>query len=149
RGARPRERDRDDQQGARPKPELHQVPLRRQAVGQSVGDRVRSEHDHGLEGDAREPALNRSHRDSSRWATARSSGAADVMIAGVHGRTSRRSSDAGIQPPMSLRRLALTTVAVLALMAKSAHGYTYGDTLTTIWRPLPNLPAMARPGDAF
>jgi calcineurin-like phosphoesterase family protein/flagellar hook capping protein FlgD len=32
-------------------------------------------------------------------------------------------------------------------MVSPAHGWTWGDTLTTIWRPLPNLPAIARPGD--
>src|SRR5258706_14088748 len=35
------------------------------------------------------------------------------------------------------------------LAAAPALAWTYGDTLTTIWRPLPNLPAFARPGDTF
>src|SRR5262245_64463689 len=41
------------------------------------------------------------------------------------------------------------TLLAAPCMVSPAHGWTYGDTLTTIWRPLPNLPAMARPGDAF
>jgi hypothetical protein len=40
-------------------------------------------------------------------------------------------------------------VTALLLTPAAAHAWTYGDTLTTIWRPLPNLPALARPGDAF
>lgn len=40
--------------------------------------------------------------------------------------------------------------ALPILLAPGAvHAWTYGDTLTTIWRPLPNLPAFARPGDTF
>jgi calcineurin-like phosphoesterase family protein/flagellar hook capping protein FlgD len=35
------------------------------------------------------------------------------------------------------------------IAATPARAWTYGDTLTTIWRPLPNLPAFARPGDTF
>ena len=49
---------------------------------------------------------------------------------------------------MRLRHL-LCLAVLLAVPATSAHAYTYGDTLTTIWRPLPNLPALARPGDAI
>jgi hypothetical protein len=40
-------------------------------------------------------------------------------------------------------------VLISLLVAGSAHAWSYGDTLTTIWRPLPNLPAFARPGDTF
>jgi 3',5'-cyclic AMP phosphodiesterase CpdA len=36
---------------------------------------------------------------------------------------------------------------LLSLAPAAAHAWTYGDTLTTILRPLPNLPALARPGD--
>ncbi len=50
---------------------------------------------------------------------------------------------------MRLRSLILAASAILACGAAPAAAYTYGDTLTTIWRPLPNLPALARPGDAF
>lgn len=50
---------------------------------------------------------------------------------------------------MRPRALALLLPALLALAPAAARAYTYGDTLTTIWRPLPNLPALARPGDAF
>jgi 3',5'-cyclic AMP phosphodiesterase CpdA len=51
-------------------------------------------------------------------------------------------------------RRPLTIGAALALIAfalcpAAAAAYTYGDTLTVIWRPLPNLPAFARPGDSF
>ena len=41
--------------------------------------------------------------------------------------------------------LALT----LSSAAAPAAAYTYGDTLTTIMRPLPNLPALVLPGGAF
>ena len=37
----------------------------------------------------------------------------------------------------------------ISLAPTAARAWTYGDTLTTIWRPLPNLPAFARPGDTF
>jgi hypothetical protein len=40
-------------------------------------------------------------------------------------------------------------LTVLILLPAAARAWTYGDTLTTIWRPLPNLPAIARPGDAI
>ncbi|MBI1797711.1 MAG: metallophosphoesterase [Candidatus Eisenbacteria bacterium] len=46
------------------------------------------------------------------------------------------------------RSIALATFALL-LVPAAAHAYTYGDTLTTIWRPLPNLPTIARPGDVI
>ncbi len=35
------------------------------------------------------------------------------------------------------------------LAGRDARAYTYGDTLTVIMRPLPNLPALVRPGDAL
>jgi len=60
-----------------------------------------------------------------------------------------RSPDPGAPARMRLAHLALIASAAAALSAASAHAYTYGDTLTTIWRPLPNLPALARPGDTF
>jgi hypothetical protein len=48
------------------------------------------------------------------------------------------------------QHLASFLALVIALSAVSpAHAWTYGDTLTTIWRPLPNLPAFSRPGDTF
>jgi len=49
-------------------------------------------------------------------------------------------------------RLLLPLVAVLALLAAlhgSAAAWTYGDTLTVIWKPLPNVPAILRPGDTL
>src|SRR5262245_64707450 len=50
---------------------------------------------------------------------------------------------------MRPRLLAFLASACLALATSSAFAYTYEDTLTTIWRPLPNLPALVRPGDSF
>ena len=50
---------------------------------------------------------------------------------------------------MRPRSLSLLICLAIATFVTSAHAYTYGDTLTVIWRPLPNLPALARPGDAF
>ena len=48
-----------------------------------------------------------------------------------------------------LARIALVLIALAALLPSAAHAWTYGDTLTTIWRPLPSLPALARPDDSF
>ena len=48
--------------------------------------------------------------------------------------------------PRSLLPLALL---LLLSGAAPASAYTYGDTLTVIMKPLPNLPALARPGDAI
>ena len=42
---------------------------------------------------------------------------------------------------------ALMCIALAA--AAPAWAWTYGDTLTTIHLPLPNIPAIARPGDTF
>jgi hypothetical protein len=42
---------------------------------------------------------------------------------------------------------AFLTTAAAGGAATPASAYTYGDTLTVIWKPLPNLPAFARPGD--
>ncbi|MEP7027736.1 MAG: metallophosphoesterase, partial [Candidatus Eisenbacteria bacterium] len=57
---------------------------------------------------------------------------------------------------MVLRRLprglsALLPVLGLVLAGSPAHAtaWTWGDTLTTVWKPLPNLPALARPGDTL
>lgn len=50
---------------------------------------------------------------------------------------------------MRSRHLALLVAVAAILCAASSHAYTFGDTLTTIWRPLPNMPALARPGDSF
>ena len=35
----------------------------------------------------------------------------------------------------------------MLLAPSEAHAWAWGDTLTTIWKPLPNLPQLARPGD--
>ena len=52
-----------------------------------------------------------------------------------------------------MRSRTLIAAALVALSTLAGHAparaWTYGDTLTTIWRPLPNLPAFARPGDTF
>src|SRR5437867_6118489 len=50
---------------------------------------------------------------------------------------------------LPIRHLAVLALLLPSLPARTAHAYTYGDTLTTLWRPLPNLPALARPGDAL
>ncbi len=56
----------------------------------------------------------------------------------------------GRTPSVFPRRAALLALAlsVLALPAV-ARAYSYGDTLTVIWRPLPNLPSFVRPGEAL
>jgi hypothetical protein len=44
----------------------------------------------------------------------------------------------------------LPLLALLVLFAAPpARAWTYGDTLTVIWRPLPNLPSFVRPGDTL
>jgi hypothetical protein len=40
-------------------------------------------------------------------------------------------------------------LCALVAAPTAARAYSYGDTLTTIWRPLPNLPVIVRPGDTF
>lgn len=40
-------------------------------------------------------------------------------------------------------------VATLACAALPSLAHAYGDTLTVIWKPLPNLPAMVLPGSSF
>jgi Calcineurin-like phosphoesterase/FlgD Ig-like domain len=46
-------------------------------------------------------------------------------------------------------RLAIFPVLLALVAAAPARAWTYGDTLTTVLRPLPNLPALVRPGDTF
>src|SRR5512140_3340025 len=48
---------------------------------------------------------------------------------------------------MRLRSLLL--LLLLALSPATANAWALGDTLTTIWKPLPNLPALVRPGDTL
>ncbi len=43
----------------------------------------------------------------------------------------------------------LLLAALTALAPATARAWTWGDTLTVIQRPLPNLPVLARPGDTF
>lgn len=45
--------------------------------------------------------------------------------------------------------LSLLALVLLAATSRPALAWSTGDTLTVIWRPLPNLPALARPGDVF
>lgn len=47
---------------------------------------------------------------------------------------------------MSRLRPCLFLLAALVLSASPAHAWTYGDTLTTILKPLPNLPSIVQPG---
>jgi hypothetical protein len=57
-----------------------------------------------------------------------------------------------LELPTSLRRtlgIAVLALAGACVAAAPARAWTYGDTLTTILRPLPNLPVMVRPGDTF
>jgi len=49
-----------------------------------------------------------------------------------------------VRPPLAL---AILLALAAAAPATPARAWTYGDTLTVIERPLPNLPALARPGD--
>src|SRR6266851_2232189 len=50
-------------------------------------------------------------------------------------------------PAPARRFLPGILLALLILAPARAQAWAWGDTLTTIWRPLPNLPALARPGD--
>ena len=45
------------------------------------------------------------------------------------------------------QRLSTLLFAIALLAPGQAHAWAWGDTLTTIWKPLPNLPQLARPGD--
>jgi hypothetical protein len=47
---------------------------------------------------------------------------------------------------MRRRLTLLATLLLLAACGRPAAAYTWGDTLTVIWRPLPNVPAFAVPG---
>jgi len=49
----------------------------------------------------------------------------------------------------ALLTILIATIGALAFGADPARAWTYGDTLTVIWNPLPSLPALARPGDTF
>jgi hypothetical protein len=46
-----------------------------------------------------------------------------------------------------MRRALVLSLLLVAVAAAPARAWTYGDTLTVIQRPLPNLPALAQPGD--
>jgi hypothetical protein len=48
------------------------------------------------------------------------------------------------------RRLLPALLLVLTVAVPSAaQAWTWGDTLTVIWKPLPNIPSFARPGDTL
>ena len=49
----------------------------------------------------------------------------------------------------SLLRILLPALALLAAPRGPAAAWEPGDPLTVIWRPLPNLPALVRPGDVL
>jgi hypothetical protein len=40
-------------------------------------------------------------------------------------------------------------LALLVTLHRPASAWTFGDTLTVIWKPLPNLPTILRPGDTL
>ena len=46
-------------------------------------------------------------------------------------------------------RTLAVTLALLCTLHRPAAAWTYGDTLTVIWKPLPNLPSILRPGDTL
>jgi 3',5'-cyclic AMP phosphodiesterase CpdA len=50
---------------------------------------------------------------------------------------------------LPLASITLALCLGVASATQAATMWHYGDTLTTIQRPLPNLPALARPGDTF
>jgi hypothetical protein len=52
-------------------------------------------------------------------------------------------------PRAQLVLLARIAVAALLACPGVARAFTYGDTLTTIWRPLPNLPAIHVPSETL
>ena len=72
------------------------------------------------------------------------------MIGSYRESPARARSSAG---PASLARLAPTAAALALALAFAApppaSAWTYGDTLTVIWKPLPNLPTILRPGDVL
>ena len=43
----------------------------------------------------------------------------------------------------------LSTLLLLMVLAVPARAWTYGDTLTVVWKPLPTLPAIVRPTDTL
>lgn len=50
---------------------------------------------------------------------------------------------------MSRRFLLALLLALAAALPATAHAWTWGDTLTVIMKPLPNIPSFARPGDTL
>jgi hypothetical protein len=45
--------------------------------------------------------------------------------------------------------LLLLLAASLFALPDTAHAWAWGDTLTVIWKPLPNIPSFARSGDTL
>src|SRR5260221_345823 len=54
----------------------------------------------------------------------------------------------GAEPRASMRTR-LPILLLLLVLAGPARAWTYGDTLTVVWKPLPTLPAIVRPGDTL
>lgn len=50
---------------------------------------------------------------------------------------------------MSRALLPAATLLLLLTIPAAAHAWAWGDTLTVIWKPLPNIPSFARPGDTL
>ena len=50
---------------------------------------------------------------------------------------------------MRIWRTLAVALALLCTLHHPAAAWTYGDTLTVIWKPLPNLPSILRPGDTL
>lgn len=61
----------------------------------------------------------------------------------------RRSRLACGAAAFALAALASAFVLAPAVAPGPAHAFTYGDTLTTIWRPLVNLPAIHTPAETL
>lgn len=51
--------------------------------------------------------------------------------------------------PLAPARGIRAFLAAAACLLSPALAHAYGDTLTVIWKPLPNLPAFAQPGTSF
>jgi hypothetical protein len=50
---------------------------------------------------------------------------------------------------MRVASIVAVALVLLVTLHHPAAAWTYGDTLTVIWKPLPNLPTILRPGDAL
>ena len=50
---------------------------------------------------------------------------------------------------MRVASILAVALALLVTLHRPTTAWTYGDTLTVIWKPLPNLPTILRPGDTL